>query len=37
MSYSSIVWDIAILNGTFNSFQTFDLGGKAQAWEAWFY
>lgn len=30
MSYCSIVSDIATLNGTFNSFQTFDLSGQAQ-------
>lgn len=30
MSYYSIVSDSTTLNGTFNSFQTFDLSGKAQ-------
>lgn len=27
--------DSTMLNGTFRSFQTFDLSGKAQSWEAW--
>lgn len=33
MSYCSIVSDSTTLNGTFNSFQIFDLSGKAQWWE----
>ena len=35
MSYCSIVSDSTTLNGTFNSFQIFDLSGKAQWWEKW--